>query len=401
MIGGLSVLDLVLLALLIGYAVSGYRRGLVVSLFSLVGFLSGAALGMWLLPLLFRAWQAEGESLQRTLVLVVGVFLVATICQGIGATLGSRLRSALRLRPARALDSLLGVVAVTAAVCVLVWFVGAAVRSAAPPSLAKAIGESRVLRVIDGAVPPQTSRLFAGFRSVLDREGFPKVFEGVQVEPIAPVSPPQAGLTGGAAVSRAASSVVKITGVAASCDRAQEGSGWVAARDRVVTNAHVVAGVRVPRVQVGGTGPAYRAVVVVFDPRRDLAVLDVPGLPAAPLPRGGVLKRGDGAVVAGFPQDGPYRLDAARVRQQLSAVGADIYGSEGVRRDIYSLYTTVEPGNSGGPLLSTEGKVVGVVFAKSLDDDTTGYALTLREAQPVLARVGRTTGVSTGACAAG
>jgi len=273
------------------------------------------------------------------------------------------------------------------------------VRSAAPAPLGRAIGQSRVLQAINAVVPQQTAQLFQGFRSILDREGFPEVFSGIRAEPITPVAPPANGVVGSAGVARAARSVVKVVGQA-SCERVQEGSGWVLARQRVVTNAHVVAGVRTPSVRVGGVGHAYPATVVVFDPRRDLAVLAVPGLPAKPLPLGGSLRRGDGAVVAGFPLDGPYRLRAARVRDVLEASGTDIYGRTGTVRSIYSLYTKVQSGSSGGPLLSPSGRVVGVVFARSVDDERTGYALTLAEARPVIDHAGRSVPVSSGACAA-
>ncbi len=399
MIGGLSSVDVVLVLLLLGYAISGYRQGLLVSALSLAGFLAGGALGLWLLPVVLRGWQPGAPSLVHTVVLVLGVFLSASVGQGIAVRTGASLRSALRLGPVKALDSLLGALAVAVAVSVLLWFVADAVRSAAPAPLGRAIGQSRVLQAINAVVPQQTAQLFQGFRSILDREGFPEVFSGIRAEPITPVAPPANGVVGSAGVARAARSVVKVVGQA-SCERVQEGSGWVLARQRVVTNAHVVAGVRTPSVRVGGVGHAYPATVVVFDPRRDLAVLAVPGLPAKPLPLGGSLRRGDGAVVAGFPLDGPYRLRAARVRDVLEASGTDIYGRTGTVRSIYSLYTKVQSGSSGGPLLSPSGRVVGVVFARSVDDERTGYALTLAEARPVIDHAGRSVPVSSGACAA-
>jgi S1-C subfamily serine protease len=268
--------------------------------------------------------------------------------------------------------------------------------------LARAIGTSRIISTIDRLVPAQTGRLFAGFQSVLDQEGFPRVFDGVRAEPIAPIAPPDNQLAAGAGVARAGLSIVKITGVAPACNREQEGSGWVVAPERVVTNAHVVAGTGSETVRIQGVGRSYDAHVVVFDPKRDLAVLSVPGLPAPPSTLGTDLLRADGAVVAGFPLDGPYRLDSARVRDILAATGADIYGSPGVVRQVYSLYARVQPGNSGGPLLSPSGAVVGVVFARSLDDVQTGYALTLDEARPVLDVASRSfSPVSTGGCVAG
>jgi len=307
----------------------------------------------------------------------------------------------LRDKPGRAVDSALGALATVLAVSVLVWFLAGAVRGGSQTPLAKAIGSSRIVSTIDRFVPPQTARLFAGFQSVLDREGFPRVFEGIRAEPITPIAPPE-NLALGTGVSRAARSVVKITGLASSCNREQEGSGWVVAPERVVTNAHVVAGTTQERVRIQGAGRFYDAHVVIFDPMRDLAVLSVPGLPAPASTQGPDLKRSSGAIVAGFPLNGPYRLDSARVREVLTATGADIYGSPGVVRQVYSLYARVQPGNSGGPLLSPSGAVVGIVFARSLDDDKTGYALTLDEARPVLDAATRSfSTVSTGGCVAG
>jgi len=404
-VSGATLLDLVLVFLLVTYGATGFRQGLVVSVLSLVGFLAGGTAGMGLLPAVLGRWEwAVGHEVGRILLLVFGVFVMASIGQALMVGLGSRLRARVRARPVRLLDSLLGAVAVVAAVAVLIWFVGGAVRGGAPAPLARAIGESRVLGAIDRVVPPETGGLFAGFRQMLDREGFPKVFQGIGAEPITPAEPPDPASAAGPQVRAAAESVVKVTGVAEACQRGQEGTGWVAAPERVVTNAHVVAGMTRPQVRAMGLGPAYPARIVVFDPRRDLAVLEVPGLraPALSAPAGSALRPGDPALVAGFPLNGPYRLEPARVRQTLNATGSDIYGRPGVQREVYSLFTRVEPGNSGGPLLSPSGQVVGVVFAKSLDDVSTGYALTLAEARPVIdAAATASVPVDSGGCSVG
>ena len=402
MSGG-TILDIVLGLVLLGYAVNGYRQGLMVSALSLFGFLGAGALALGLLPTLLQRWQwLQDREVVRIVVLVFGVFLVASLGQGLMVRLGNRVRSRVRARSLRTVDALLGAVAVAASVAVLLWFIAASVRPAAPAPLARAIGESQLLRTIDRVVPPETGRLFAGFRTMLDRNGFPRVFDGLSPEPITPVQPPDGRAPASAAVTAASGSMVKIVGVAQACNRGQEGSGWVIAPGRVVTNAHVVAGMQTPTVRVQGVGRVYDTTVVVFDPQRDLAVLEVPGLQAPALTLGTPLAANDPAVVAGFPLDGPYRLDSARVRRVIDATGSDIYGQPGIDREIYSLYARVEPGNSGGPLLSTSGKVVGIVFAKSLDDDSTGYALTLTEAKPVLdVAASASRPVTTGACSAG
>ena len=402
MTGGV-LLDLALVIGLCAYAVSGWRQGLVVSALSLAGFLAGGALGMWVLPKLVAGSEwGQTHHLAASITVVAGVFFLASVGQGVLWRVGRRARTHLHGRALRRGDSFLGAVATVAAASVLVWFVAGGLRGATTGPVGQAIGSSQVMRAIDAVVPPQTGRLFAGFRQVLDRGGFPRVFDGLSREAIAPIDPPSGTTTALPAVATSVMSVVKITGVARACRQGQEGSGWVVSPQRVVTNAHVVAGVTDVDVQVPGSRELLRGTVVVFDPDRDLAVVDVPSLRATPLRLGADVNRGQEGVVAGYPLDGPLRLDAARVREVLYATGQDIYGQPGVTRQIISLYTHVDSGNSGGPLLSTSGEVVGIVFAKSLDDDQTGYALTLAEAAPVLtAAAGAQGRVDTGACSLG
>jgi S1-C subfamily serine protease len=392
------VLDVLLGLVLLGYAVSGVRQGAVVGVLSLAGFVGGAVVGTLLVPELLAGWQ---PGLGRTLVVLLGVLACAWALQVAGVAVGRRLRGGLTWRPARVLDSLLGGVAAVVAVALVSWLLAGALRASPSPTLSRAIAGSTVLSTVDDIVPQDAGRLFADFRRIVEVEAFPRVFAGMDPEQILPVEEPDAEVADPVAAA-AAGSIVKVTGVAEECARGQEGTGWVSAPQRVVTNAHVVAGVDSPLVQVTGTGPELPARVVAFDPQRDLAVLAVPGLDAPPLPVGEDLARGDDAVVAGFPLDGPYQYSPARVRQVLEARGEDIYGTPGVVREVYSLYARVEPGNSGGPLLDERAAVVGVVFARSLDDASTGYALTLAESAPVLAAApGLQDAVDTGPCAIG
>jgi S1-C subfamily serine protease len=170
---------------------------------------------------------------------------------------------------------------------------------------------------------------------------------------------------------------VKVEGVAGTQGR--EGSGFVYARERVMTNAHVVAGIAEPTVQIGGVGRTYEARVVLFDPQKDVAVLYVPGLKAPVLRFDDDAERGEAAVVAGYPEDGDLNLQAATVANRVRATGQNIYNDGTATREIYSIRSTVRPGNSGGPLLTTDGRVFGVVFARSTTDAETGYVLTADE----------------------
>jgi S1-C subfamily serine protease len=228
------------------------------------------------------------------------------------------------------------------------------------------------------------------------------VFEGLGPEPIAPVEAPDGAVTTDPDVARAVASVVHVRAESDACEQAQVGSGWVVSRGRVATNAHVVAGADRVTVSVRGTGREHSARVVAFDPRRDVAVLDVSDLSAPTVGQGTPLVTGSQAALAGFPGDHGLWVGAARVRDVLLAKGADIYGNPGVSRQIYSLRAEVRRGASGGPVIDRRGDVVGMVFATSLDDPDTGYALTLDEIAPVLRRgVLDSRPVSTGRCVSG
>jgi S1-C subfamily serine protease len=203
-----------------------------------------------------------------------------------------------------------------------------------------------------------------------------------------------------AAVRADAQGIVRVTGVAPACSLEQEGSGFVVSPDHVVTNAHVVHGLRFPRVQVGGNGYRYPARVVFYDPGVDLAVLEVPGLPARPLPLSTVpLATGRAAVAAGFPLDGPLTLSTGSIQRQGLDAGPPVGGAPTRERPVYQLSVVVRPGNSGGPLIAPDGRVVGVVFARGSSRTPIGFAITsqaaLAEVQPALAATQR---VSTGAC---
>jgi S1-C subfamily serine protease len=394
------VIDLVLAVVIISYAVSGWRQGLAVGALSLTGFLAGALLAMEIVPPM-----AEGldEGLQRTFTVLVSVLLFAWLGQLGGALLGARLRQHLTVRPAQVADQLFGMIAGVVAVVLVLWFVGGALRGSPAPQINRAVSSSRLLSSVDRYMPNELDTLAENFRHAVAGSDFPRVFEGVAPEQILPVRSPDPGAVPGVVLERAKRSIVKIVGDASECGRGQEGSGAVVAAQRVVTNAHVVAGVDAPTVQVGGSGERLPARVVLFDPQKDVAVLAVPSLRAAPLPIASAdLDHGDDAVVAGFPRNGPFSAGAARVRTVIQALGEDIYGKPGVTREVYSLYANVQQGNSGGPLLDTSGRLAGIVFAKSLDDPLTGYALTVKEVTgDIRAGIGAENSVSSGGCAAG
>lgn len=390
-------IDILLLISALSFAYSGYRQGFVVGVLAFAGFLGGGIGGLLAAPtLVSRLDPGVGQSVLA----IALVLLAAAIGQAVLAWLGSLVRDRLTWRPVRVVDAGLGALVSVVAMLVVAWFLASALRPGPVAALSRQIGDSRVITAMDDVVPDEAHTLFSSFRRVLDDNGLPTVFGGLDPERIRPVEPPRPGITSTEAVRRAGTSVVKVVGTAEDCSRRLDGTGFVVSDQHVLTNAHVVAGVERPQVQVGGTGRTYDTKVVLYDPGHDLAVLYAPDLRAAPLDLDATAEHGDEAVVAGFPGGGSYRLEAARIRDTINARGPDIYHRRTVTREVFSLYAVVEPGNSGGPLLSLSGDVYGVIFAKSLDDPDTGYALTVDEVRPVVqAGRDRMAEVGTGACA--
>jgi len=285
-------------------------------------------------------------------------------------------------------------------VFLVAWFLGLALVNSTMPVVSQQVRGSALLNGMKDVLPASAQSWFRSFANVLDRSGFPQVFAPFTHEQIANVPAPDPAVLNQAGVVKARNSIVKIVGNAPSCGKQIEGSGFVYAPQHVMTNAHVVGGVTHPTVQIGGEGRLYHATVVLFDSTSDVAVLYVPALQAAPLSFDTQGASGDSAVVAGFPEDGPFTPVAARIRQQIEAQGQDIYQRGDATRDIYSLFAQVLQGNSGGPLLTTGGEVYGVVFAKSLEDSSTGYALTATQVAPDAQRgKNATAAVDTQGCA--
>lgn len=379
----MNVLDILLLAGAVWFAVIGYRQGFVVGILSVIGFLGGGLVAIYLLPVLWDQ-VTDGSEVSSTaaVVAVVIVIVCASVGQAFTTHLGNKLRRHITWSPARALDATGGALVNVVAMLLVAWLVGSALAGTSLPTLGKEVRSSSVLLGVSRVMPPQASTWFTDFSSVLAQNGFPQVFSPFANEPITEVRAPDPALVGSPVAARAKQSIVKVVGTAPSCGKVLEGTGFVFSDRRVMTNAHVVGGVDEPTVQIGGQGRLYDAKVVLYDWRRDIAVLDVPDLDVKPLQFATTdndAETGDSAIVAGFPENGAYDVRSARVRARIDANGPDIYHRGTVRRDVYSLYTTVRQGNSGGPLLTPEGKVYGVVFAKSLDDPDTGYALTADE----------------------
>lgn len=390
------MIDAVLLLLMLAFAVSGYRQGFVIGALSFVGFFGGALIGLQLGPLL--AQRAAGGA-SRVVISLITIFGLAVLGQALTGWIGSHLRHAIRSRAGRTADDVGGAIVSLLAVLVVAWLVAVPLGSSSLPWLAGAVRNSALLQGVDRVLPERAQALSEALRDTVDTNGFPDVFGDLAPTRAREVAPPDPALAGSRVVANGERSVVKVLGAAPGCARRLEGTGFVYADDRVMTNAHVVAGTRTVAVEL--QGERHSARVVVYDPERDLAVLYVPGLPAPAMPfamRDAPIDAG--AIVLGFPLDGPYNAQSARIRDVGPITGPNIYNSGDVTREVYTIRALVRSGNSGGPLVSPNGQVLGVIFAAAADDPNTGFAVTADEATPVAdAGVGRVNGTGTGECA--
>jgi S1-C subfamily serine protease len=385
------VVEVVVVLLLVLAGIAGVRRGLVASIGALVGFAVGAIAAYALVPLLAALWPWPAW---RGIVTVVGAILVIALLTAAGGVLGALLRRGVdrvRLRPVdRVLGGALSVVVAALALSL----VGQSVSLLGIPVVSTAVSQSAVLRVIGDLTPRPVAAALAQVRGTLLEDGIPRL--DALLAPPSTYAAPDVSLDD-PALNAAAQSVARVSGVAYACGKGSSGSGFAIAPDRIVTNAHVVAGVDAPLVELPGR-PGREGRVVYFDPSGDLAVIAVDGLGATPLPVVSTPAPGADAVVQGYPWGGPFTMGAARILSVGPANVPDIYHQPMAPREIATIAGVVRPGNSGGPLLTPDGRVAGVVFARSDTDDDVGFALTAADLAPALAADTASTPVSTGPC---
>lgn len=389
-------LDIAVLAVAFIAAISGWRAGALGSMLSFGGVLLGATAGVLLAPHIVSQISAPRAKLFAALFLILALVVVGEVA---GVVLGRAVRGAIRNRPIRLIDSVIGVgvqlvVVLTAAAssgCSFDCVSGIANNHAA-------VKGSRVLARVNEAAPTWLKTVPKRLSALLNTSGLPAVLEPFSRTPVIPVASPDPALVNNPVVAATEPSVVKIRSLAPRCQKVLEGTGFVISPDRVMTNAHVVAGSNNVTVYAGDK--PFEATVVSYDPSVDVAILAVPHLPPPPLVFAAEpAKTGADVVVLGYPGGGNFTATPARIREAIRLSGPDIYGDpEPVTRDVYTIRADVEQGDSGGPLIDLNGQVLGVVFGAAVDDAETGFVLTAGEVAGQLAKIGATQPVGTGAC---
>ncbi|CAN5202479.1 acid resistance serine protease MarP [soil metagenome] len=356
----LNVLDVFILVFVLAGVLRGMRTGFLAGAFSLVGVVIGAAVGSRLAPFLLPE---NEDPLFRSGITLASIVAFAVLGEVLARTFGGSLRDRLTGSLSATLDGAGGAALGLALSLTLVWVVGSfALHEPILSNVHPAVKESRVIRTLDARIP---SELFT--QAVARLDPLPQI-QG----PRAAVAEPDAAILRAPEVTSTGSRMVRVSGIA--CGYGVEGSGWVAAPDLVVTNAHVVAGEVVTRVQVGGTGTNRRARVVLFDDRNDIAVLRVRNLGVSPLPLAEP-EPGRSAAVFGFPENGPLDVQPARMGGTRRVISTDAYDRGPVERTVTSFRAFVRPGNSGGPAVNAEGEVVATVFASRVDSSNAGFGI--------------------------
>jgi hypothetical protein len=378
----MTTLDWIIVALVALFGLIGFRRGFIVGALSLAGLVAGAVVGARVGPLLLP----EGSrSPYAPLFALSGALLLGGLLASGLERLGARLRNGLWIPGLGVLDGLLGAVLSMLIGLGLVWLAGAVVlQTPGLHALRRDVQRSFVLRRLNAELPPSGPILNALARF----DPLPSISG-----PGAAVAPPSRGVLREPGVRAAAPSVVRILGNA--CGLGVEGSGWVAAPGLVVTNAHVVAGEHDTVVQAPGDAAGSRdATLVHLDVRDDVAVLRVPGLGAPALALASNPSSGTAGALLGYPLNGPFDVEAARIGATRTVLSQDAYGRGPVRRSVTPLRGQVRSGNSGGPIVDAAGHVLTTVFASTTSGPRGGYGVANAVAGA------RTSGsVSSGACA--
>ena len=392
-----NTIDWILLGALIVFAWAGWRQGFVAGVLSFTGFLAGGIAALLWLPGVISSFVPEGNA--TLIVLAATVLTCALIGQVLLSILGRKLRDAITWRPVQFVDNFAGAALNVLAFALIGWVIASVLVLLPGNALAQQVSESRVLSTMDSLVPDGARTVFSNVSDVVGQAGVPRIVIGLGQSLGAEVPEPDTQPATDV-LPVVETFVARLTGDAEQCNQVVTGSGFYFTDQYLLTNAHVVAGVIDLQVRLSGVEQSLPGEVIYFDPEKDIAVVRTERIDSRPGTfANGQAVKGDPAVVAGFPEGGPLDATPARIRQVIQARGANIYGDIGVLREVYAFRAQVRSGNSGGPIVDDQGRILGLVFGSSVDSNI-GYALTNAELTEAM-EFSETWGPSVGAAPTG
>lgn len=392
----MNVTDVAIVLLTMTALVRGIELGLVRQVFSAGGLLAGLFLGAWLQGFIVNSVQTPSSKAFLTVMVIASC---AILGMSIGEVVGLILKRKVHESKVHVLekaDRASGAIIGAAVLLLIVWLCASIFARTPIATVQQQLKGSVIISQLNHTLP-EAPNIVARLGHLIAPNGFPDVFEGFEPRVNTDKPLPSIGQLD-PAVQKARASVVKVSGKG--CGGISTGSGFIAAPDLVVTNAHVVAGVAKPTIT--DANGQHTATVVWFDPELDVAILRSTALTAAPLAMtGAIAANGTAAAVLGYPGGGDMTAEPASILDSFIATGRDIYNQETVRRQVYSVKATVAQGNSGGPVINQDGAVIGLIFAKSATYAQVGYALTMQQVVYVLEQAKTAAGpASTGSCTA-
>jgi S1-C subfamily serine protease len=388
------VIDLIVVLAVVAGLIRGARRGFVFTLGAVIGGVVGAVTAFLVVPPLIAL---VPEQQWRIFIIFLSIVVLVVGGLSLGELLGLRWRRGVR-KNLRGVDRFAGVLAGGIVSLVIVSLVGSTLTSLGIPLISPTVASSTVLQTIQRFTPTPVARALGELRGLLITQGIPQISEALGG---IVAGPPPSINAGSPELTQAAQSVARVNGLAYACGQSQSGSAFVIAPDRLLTNAHVVAGVSEPIIELPGVG-GRTGRIVYYDAQKDIALIAVDGLEVTPLALGATAARGAVVAVQGFPFGGPFASTGAEVADVGSLTIDSIDGSSQSPLEAYTLAADVNPGNSGGPVLTLDGAVIGMVFARAQSGADIGYAITMSELAPIIAAAAsRTESVPSGNCTRG
>jgi S1-C subfamily serine protease len=395
----MNIVDIFLAAAILIFGWIGFRRGTLRIVLSIIGLLAGGALGALATPSLQSLISSNAFGFRPTIGLT-SIILGASLGMFLFGILGGFLRVVLLPFPfMKTIDSLVGFVLAILAVASISSTLSSAAQVIPNKTVNNLFAQSQVISEIDKYLPDRFKNIAQKIQNVITDSPLPEVFRSMVESRIIPsqlekdVEIPQS-------VTNSIASTVRIDGIAERCSAAMVGTGFIIANERVITNAHVVAGVKEPVITLSNSQTQLGGKVIAIDRKKDIAIIFVPGLTGEKLTFIGPVTPNEVGFVVGYPNGGKLRTSAVSVSAEFESLGTDIDGNGEARRAVIVFGGDVKPGNSGGPLLNDQGQVLGVVFAADEQNKNTGYALAPSEVAKLISEsTSKTDSIATGSCA--